>query len=141
MLTVINQRLVNWTVVPRLTARWARLVYGLGGSSGAERLWAEIGYVAAPTSDPAAAWAARGGAGDLARRLAAAQFDALHSEGRAPDLVVGLFPGAEWETAREETVDGIQHMANLPSEEVYNAGSERTEGFVRSMTSRWGMGP
>jgi aminopeptidase len=136
VLTVINQRLVNWTVVPAPTGRWARLVYPeLGQADALERLWAEIGHVCRlDEPDPVAAWAARGEElEDLARRLAAAQFDALHFEGQGTDLVVGLFPGAEWETARGETVDGIQHMANLPSEEVFTTPDpERTEGFVRS---------
>ncbi len=70
---------------------------------------------------------------DIARRLAAAGFDALHFEGPGTDLVVGLFPGAEWQTARGETVDGIVHMANLPSEEVFTTPDPaRTEGVVRS---------
>ena len=67
------------------------------------------------------------------RRLAAAGFDALHFEGQGTDLVVGLFRGAEWQAARDETVDGIVHMANLPSEEVLTTPDpERTEGVVRS---------
>ncbi len=136
VLTVINERLVNWTVVPAPTARWARLVYPeLAEADALERLWAEIGHVCRlDEPDPVAAWAARAEElEDLARLLAAAQFDALHFEGQGTDLVVGLFPGAEWQTARGETVDGILHMANLPSEEVFTTPDpERTEGFVRS---------
>jgi aminopeptidase len=136
VLTVINERLVNWTVVPAPTARWAKLVYPeLAEADALERLWAEIGHVCRlDQPDPVAAWATRGEElEDLARRLAEARLDALHFEGPGTDLVVGLFPGAEWQTARGETVDGIVHMANLPSEEVFTTPDpDRTEGVVRS---------
>ena len=136
VLTVVNERLVNWTVVPSPTPRWARLVYPeLAEADALERLWGEIGHVCRlDEPDPVAAWSARAEElEDRARQLAAAGFDALHFEGPGTDLVVGLFPGAEWQTAREETVDGIVHMANLPSEEVLTTPDpERTEGVVRS---------
>jgi aminopeptidase len=136
ILTVINDRLVNWTVVPSPTARWARLVYpDLAEADALERLWAEIGHVCRiDEPDPAGAWAARADElVDQARRLAATAFDALHFEGQGTDLVIGLFPGADWQTARSETVDGIVHMANLPSEEVFTTPDpDRTEGVVRS---------
>jgi aminopeptidase len=46
---------------------------------------------------------------------------------------VGLFPDGKWETAGGETVDGIRHMANLPSEEVFTSPDPaRTEGVVAS---------
>ena len=58
VLTVINERLVNWTVVPASTAPWARL--GLPGARRAdalERLWAEIGHICRlDEPDPVAAW-------------------------------------------------------------------------------------
>ncbi len=136
VLTVINERLVNWTVVPAPTARWARLVYpDLGETDALERLWGEVAHVCRlDEADPVAAWAARADElEDRSRRLAAAGLDALHFEGPGTDLVVGLFPGAAWQTARAETVDGIAHMANLPSEEVFTTPDPaRTEGFVRS---------
>jgi aminopeptidase len=136
VLTVVNERLVNWTVVPSPTPRWARLVYPeLAEADALERLWGEIGHVCRlDEPDPVAAWATRAEElEDNARRLAAAGFDAVHFEGQGTDLVVGLFPGAEWQTAREETVDGILHMANLPSEEVFTTPDpERTVGIVRS---------
>jgi aminopeptidase len=136
ILTVINERLVNWTVVPSPTAPWARLVYPeLTEADALERLWAEIGHVCRlDEPDPVAAWATRAEElDDQARRLAAAGFDALHFEGPGTDLVVGLFPGAGWQTARGETVDGIEHMANLPSEEVFTTPDPaRTKGVVRS---------
>jgi len=136
VLTVINERLVNWTVVPAPTMAWAELVHpDLEPSAAHERLWDDIAHVCRlDERDPIAAWSAR--ADELvsfAGRLTALSLDALHFEGPGTDLTVGLFGGSRWETARGETVDGIVHMANLPSEEVYTTPDpERTEGTVRS---------
>jgi aminopeptidase len=136
VLTVINERLVNWTVVPAPTTRWAGLVFPeLSAEDALARLWSEIGHVCRlDEPDPIAAWAARAAElADAARRLTDAGFDALHFEGPGTDLVVGLFPGAQWETARTETVEGIVHMANLPTEEVFTTPDpDRTDGVVRS---------
>lgn len=136
VLTVINERLVNWTVVPAPTLDWARLVYpGLAGGDAIARLWHEIGHVCRlDERDPIAAWAARVEELDaVSRRLGEARLDALHFEGPGTDLLVGLFPGGRWETAGGETVDGIRHMANLPSEEIFTTPDpDRTEGIVAS---------
>lgn len=136
VLDIINERLVNWTVVPGPTRTWACLVHPeLDPAAALERLWQEIGHVCRlDEPDPVAAWEAR--LAELARaaqRLDEARFDALHFEGPGTDLVVGLLPSSRWVTAREETVEGVPHLANLPSEEVFTVPDpERTEGLVRS---------
>jgi aminopeptidase len=136
VLTVINERLVNWTVVPAPTLEWAQLAYpDLEGAEALERLWAEIGHVCRlDEPDPIAAWASRGNELDeVARRLGEARLGSLHFEGPGTDLVVGLFPETRWETAGGETVDGIRHLANLPSEEIFTSPDPaRTEGVVAS---------
>ena len=84
--------------------------------------------------DPIAAWRAR--ADTLvaaARRLTERGFDALHYEGPGTDLTVGMLPDHRWEAARFETVDGIEHMPNLPTEEVFTSPDpERADGHVAS---------
>jgi aminopeptidase len=46
---------------------------------------------------------------------------------------VGLLPRSRWQAARFETIDGIEHMPNLPTEEVFTTPDpERTEGRVAS---------
>ncbi len=82
--------------------------------------------------DPIAAWRARADALEsAAARLSARRFDALHLEGPGTDITIGLLPGAEWQAARFETVDGIQHMPNLPTEEVFTTPDpERADGHV-----------
>ena len=84
--------------------------------------------------DPVAAW--REHSDTLRRRceqLNARAFDALHFAGPGTDLTVGLLPGARWIGGGIETVGGIQHVPNLPTEEVFVTPDwRRTEGNVRS---------
>jgi aminopeptidase len=69
----------------------------------------------------------------VATRLAERQFDALHYEGPGTDLVLGLLPGSKWDAARFSTIDGIEHMPNLPTEEVFTTPDpERADGHVAS---------
>jgi aminopeptidase len=57
----------------------------------------------------------------------------LHYEGPGTDLTVGLLPAARWQAAVFETIDGLPHMPNLPTEEVFTTPDPtRTEGHVRS---------
>ena len=67
------------------------------------------------------------------RRSAERRFDALHYEGPGTDLTIGLLPTSGWHAARFETVDGLEHMPNLPTEEVFTTPDpERTQGVVAS---------
>jgi len=69
----------------------------------------------------------------VARTLTERGFDALHYEGPGTEMTVGLLPGAAWQAARFETADGIPHMPNLPTEEVFTSPDPtRVDGHVRS---------
>jgi aminopeptidase len=135
-LEVINQRLINWTVVPCPTLTWARLVYPeLDDATALERLWAGIARVCRlDEPDPDVAWKARvGRLSGLASVLNQLRLDAVRFDGPGTKLTVGLLPTSNWETASLETVDGISHLANVPTEEVYaTPDPERAEGYVRS---------
>ena len=64
-----------------------------------------------------------------AERLTERRFDALHYEGPGTDFTIGLLPSSGWRAARFQTVDGIEHMPNLPTEEVFTTPDpERTSG-------------
>ena len=133
---VIAERHVNWTVVPGPTLAWARLVYpDLDNAAAFERLWQEIAHTCRlDEEEPIAAWEARF---DVLERTAASiderELDALHFEGPGTDLTIGLLPSARWLTARDETADGLRHVANIPSEELFTAPDpRRAEGRVRS---------
>ncbi len=136
ILTVVGERTTNWTVVPGPTEAWARLVYPeLAPEEALDRLWADVAHVCRlDEPDPVAAWQER--ARDLtaaADRLNARRFDALHFEGPGTDLTVGLLASSTFHGGNDRTVDGIEHLANLPTEEVYaTPDPARAEGRVRS---------
>jgi aminopeptidase len=131
---VVNDRTLNWTIVPCVTAPWARLVHPeLEPDDAVARLTEQLVHVLRlDEGDPIAAWRARAdtlvGVGE---RLTARGFDALHYEGPGTDLTIGLLSGVKWTAARFETVDGIQHMPNLPTEEVFTCPDPaRVDGHV-----------
>ena len=84
--------------------------------------------------DPVAAWTERADTlVAVAERLTARRFDALHYSGPGTDLTVGLFANAHWQAARFSTADGIPHMPNLPTEEVFTSPDpSRADGVVAS---------
>jgi len=135
-LAVIHERTLNWTVVPCPTALWAKIVHpDLDDDEALQRFSGEIAHLMRlEAPDPAAAWQARVDLLDsVASRLTERRFDALHFEGPETDLTVGLLPSSTWQSARLETVEGVLHIANLPTEEVYaTPDPERAEGRVRS---------
>ena len=133
---VVNERTTNWTAVPCPTEGWAQLVHpDLDPDAAMARLVGEVLHVCRlDEEDPVAAWSARAevliGA---AERLTARRLDALRFRGPGTDLTVGLLPTSKFIAARFETVDGIVHMPNLPSEEVFSAPDpERVDGVVRA---------
>lgn len=135
-LTTINARRSNWTVVACPTPGWARQVHP---ELPAERAWERLSeqlvrICRLDEEDPAAAW---GGRADelsaIVTRLTERRFDAVHFAGPGTDLRVGLLPGSRWTCARLRTTGGVEHFANLPSEEVYTCPDPaRVEGTVRS---------
>jgi len=127
-----NERTVNWAIAAFPTEGQAMQVFG---EPDVERLWEAVAHtVRLDEPDPVAAW--REHSDRLRRRseqLNARSFDALHFAGPGTDLTVGLLPGARWIGGGIETVDGIQHVPNLPTEEVFVTPDwRRTEGTVRS---------
>ena len=133
---VVNDRTTNWTISPCPTQVWADLVFPeLDDGDRLARLERELLHVLRlDEDDPIAAWRARADTLVLsAERMSERSFDALHYEGPGTDLTIGLIPSARWEAARFHTVDGIEHMPNLPTEEVFTTPDpERTEGTVTS---------
>jgi aminopeptidase len=133
---VVNDRTTNWTAVPCPTRPWAELVHpGLDPQAAWVKLCEQILHVCRlDTDDPIAAWRERaealvGAAGRVTER----RFDALRFDGPGTDLTVGLLPTSKFLAARFETVDGIVHLPNLPSEEVFSAPDPaRAQGVVRA---------
>jgi aminopeptidase len=142
--TVINERTVNWCIAPGPSEKWAQLVYpDLEPAAALEKLWEQILHVCRMDDDtPESAWRERSAAlKGVAERLTERRFDAVHLEGGGTDITVGLLPTSRWVGGAEETVDGISHMANLPTEEVFTTPDpERVDGFVRATKPLYSLG-
>ena len=142
--TVINERTVNWCIAPGPSEKWARLVYpDLEPAAALEKLWEQILHVCRmDDDDPESAWRERSAAlKGVAERLTERRFDAVQLEGGGTDVTVGLLPTSRWVGGAEETVDGISHMANLPTEEVFTTPDpERVDGFVRATKPLYSQG-
>lgn len=125
---------VNWTVVPCPNAAWAALAFpDMAPGDALDRLWREIGHICRlDDDDPAAAWRARGAELEgSARRLDARALTALRFRGPDTDLTVGLLPGSRWVGGGDARRDGLAHLPNIPTEEVFTTPDPaRTEGVV-----------
>src|SRR3954452_4373573 len=131
---VVNDMTTNWTLVPCPTPEWAELVHP-DADDPLDRLWEDIARVCRlEADDPVAAWRERTDhLVAIAERLNAARLDSLRFTGPGTDLTVGLLGGSRWMSGRMDTVDGISHQANIPTEEVFTTPDpERVEGEVRS---------
>jgi aminopeptidase len=84
--------------------------------------------------DPIAAWEERVRTLKAsAQKLTDRHFDAIHLQGPGTDLTVGLLPTSLFFAAAFERIDGLRHMPNLPTEEVFTTPDPlRTEGYVTS---------
>jgi aminopeptidase len=133
---VINAKTTNWTVVPWPSAEWARLVHpGLDDDAAIAKLWEQLVYVLRlDEADAAAAWHSRlAQLHEAGLRIDAHRFDSLRFEGPGTDLTVGLLPTSRFssETPGMQTVDGIVHAPNLPTEEIASAPDPtRVDGYV-----------
>jgi aminopeptidase len=123
---------VNWTIAAYPNPGWAEQVFG---EPDVERLWEAIAFtVRLDEADPVEAW--REHTARLRARCAQLDglaLDALHFEGPGTDLTIGLLPESRWVGGGTQTRDGITHVPNLPTEEVFTTPDyRRAEGTVRS---------
>jgi aminopeptidase len=127
----LTDGLCNWTIVAYPNEGWARTVFG---EPDVERLWEAVGIaVRLDAPDPVQAW--REHIARLAKRAAVLnerRFDHLRYRGPRTDLTIGLHPESEWLCARDDS-NGIDHVANMPTEEVFTTpDARRVDGTVRS---------
>jgi aminopeptidase len=132
LLDAENRRLIQWSIVGYPNEGWATAVFG---EPDVERLWDAVATATRlDEPDPVAAWLEHL---DRLRERAAAlderRFDAIRFTGPGTDLLVGLSDRHRWLTAAEVSVEGVPHVVNVPTEEVYTTPDRRrTEGIVRS---------
>jgi len=131
---VVNAGTTNWCVAPAPTRGWARLVHpDLPEEDAYGRLWEEIAHVCRlDADDPAEAWHHRGDElQSVGNRLTERRFDAIRLTGIGTDVTVGLFRSSSWHAGDSETIAGIRHFANIPTEEVFTTPDPtRVDGVV-----------
>jgi aminopeptidase len=135
---IIDDRSTAWTISPFPTEAWAQLVFPeLEPQAAVDALWRDIEHVCRlDEPDPIEAWRRRiEQIWEAASRLDGLDLDALRFVGPGTDLTVGLLPSSRFakEGGRATTRTGIQHVPNLPTEELFTTPDpERTEGVVSS---------
>ena len=133
---IVSERSTNWCVVPAPTRPWATLVFpDVPDDEAYERLWQQLEHVLRlDEPDPIVAWDERMAVlNESAARLGDRRFDAIELRGPGTELTIGLFATAKWWAADFSTADGLRHLPNLPTEEVFTTPDpERTEGHVTS---------
>ncbi len=127
----LSNGLCNWTIVAYPNEGWAATVLG---EPDVDRLWEAVAHaVRLDTPDPVAAW--RDHIDRLQARATALNergFDHLRYRGPGTDLTIGLHPESRWQAALDRS-NGIDHVANMPTEEVFTTPDwRRVEGTVRS---------
>ncbi|MGA2927453.1 MAG: aminopeptidase [Solirubrobacteraceae bacterium] len=131
---VIGERSTNWCLVPAPHPAWATLVRpDLPADEAYEQLWHELEHVLRlDEPDPLAAWDERMAVlNDYAARMAGHRFDAIELRGPGTELTIGLLATATWTAADFLTANGLRHLANLPTEEVFTTPDpRRTSGHV-----------
>lgn len=131
-LPIVADRLSNWVIVSAPNPGWANTVFG---EPDVEALWRAVATATRLDAvDPVEAWREHDAL--LKRRAAALNahgFDAVRFRGPGTDLTIGLMAASRWMCAAFTTQDGIEHIPNLPTEEVFTSPDlRRTEGTVRS---------
>jgi aminopeptidase len=129
---LVGGRVLNWTIVSSPCEGWARAVFG---EPDVERLWHAVATsMRLDEADPVQAW--RDHCRRLKRRAAVLNehgFDAIRFRGPGTDLTVGLLPGSLFGGAGTTTQSGIEHVPNMPTEEVFTTPDwRRTQGVARS---------
>lgn len=131
---VIMGRKINWCIAPWPTAGWAQQLHPhLEPEDALAKLSRELLHVCRlDEPDPAEAWRRRGEElRDVAGRLTARRFDAIRFTGPGTDLTIGLFASGTWDAAVFDTVRGVRHLPNIPTEEVFTTPDpSRADGVV-----------
>ena len=133
---IVGDRSTNWCIVPAPHRAWATIVYpDLDEDAAFERLWDELEHVLRlDDGDAGSAWDARMAVlRDAAARLTGRAFDAIELRGPGTELSVGMLPSHHWWAADFTRADGLRHLPNLPTEEVFTTPDPlRTNGHVTS---------
>lgn len=127
---------IKWTAAACPSARWARELFpDLGEEEALGRLW-DLVFRACriDAEDPVKAWQDHDRA--LKTRedwLDRQDFSYLHYQGPGTDLVCHLVEGHKWIGGSSTTPDGVDYMANIPTEELFTTPhAMKVDGTVRA---------
>ena len=128
----LSDGVCNWSIVAYPNEGWAR--HGLRRARrGAALGCGRARRCGSTPTIPSTAW--REHIARLQARAAALnerRFDQLRYRGPGTDLTIGLHPESAWQAALDRS-NGIEHVANMPTEEVFTTpDARRVEGHVRS---------
>ncbi len=133
-LKIIGENRINWLVIAASGPAWAARVFpDLEPAEAEKRLWeALFAITRADQPDPVAAWEKHvRGLRARSDYLNAKQYTALHYLAPGTDLTVGLPDGHCWNSAGSKAQNGIEYIANLPTDEVFTLPhKDRIEGHV-----------
>jgi len=125
---------INWSVLPFVTASWARMVFpDLAPDVASEQLWEAVFEVArVHCPDPVAAWQRHIASLNCRRQLLQTRrFDALHFRDGRTDLRIGLVRDHRWVGGATTAANGIESVCNIPNEELFTCPHRsRAEGRV-----------
>jgi aminopeptidase len=128
-----NEGLNNWVVAGVPNDGWATQLFG---TPDVDALWELVEFcVRLDEDDPVAAWREHVELiGARAKLLNDMRVDSLRYRGPGTDLTVGLLPESRWQGCESTTsVNGINYVANMPTEEVFTTPDRRrTQGAVRA---------
>lgn len=126
--------LINWSLISGATEPWAQKVFpDLAPEEAQAKLWETIFDICrVSVNDPIAAWQHH--VGQLAMRshyLNSKQYRVLHFKAPGTDLAVGLPVGHIWTSGSWVARNGIETVANIPTEELFTMPhNEQINGTV-----------
>ena len=116
---------LRWCVVSVPTSKWAQKVFpDCNESEAVDKLWKAIATIMRlDKDDPTKAWQDHcDNLSDRAEFLNNNAFKAIHlKNAKGTDVTIGLPDNHVWLAAKEKAQDGVEFLANIPTEEVFTA--------------------
>ncbi|MCG8480993.1 MAG: aminopeptidase [Spirochaetales bacterium] len=133
-LTMANR--FPWCIVSMPNPAWARAVFPERSEASAlDALFDAVARVCRlDTDDPLSAWRAHSDElSSIATWLTDQAFDRFHYRSPGTDLTIGMPAHQRWIGTGSRSAEGVEFIANLPTDEVFCAPDRRrVEGRVRS---------
>ncbi len=131
IMPLVANDVLAWTMVGAPTKGWADSI----GVADVARLWDAVAVaMRLDEADPQQAW--RDHLAKLAGRAAILNghaFDRIRYQGPGTDVTIGLTSETQWLGGATVNADGVEFVANMPTEEVFMSPDwRRAEGKVRT---------